>query len=85
MSSAELSKLINRSNDIFLLSLEAILHHTEIEEFAQHILSNDGLYLLMELYNRHKDDLLANILLSRIFSNISIFPNVLEDIHKSGI
>lgn len=84
LSSAELSKLINHASDIFLLCLEAILHHTEIEEFAPHILLNDGLNLLLEVYNRQKTNLMTNILLSRIFSNISVLPGVLKDIHKSG-
>lgn len=76
--------MINQANDIFISCLEAILHHTEIEEFAKDIVIKNGLYLLMEIYNRHKNDLIVTIILSRIFSNISVFPELLIDIHKSG-
>lgn len=81
----ELSKLINQANDILLLCVEALLHHTEVEEFSKQIVSNNGLSLLLEIYNRHKSSLVANIMFARIFSNISVYPDLLEDIHKSGL
>lgn len=80
----ELAKFIKSESDVLLLGLQAILHHTETEDYAKDIICKNGLYLLMEIYNRYKSNLSVNILLSRMFSNISVFPELLGDIYTSG-
>lgn len=82
-ASLQLQEFIE-ANDIYHVCLESILHHTIFEKYAKNIVSENGLYLLMEIHNRfkHHDD--VSILLCRILSNISVFPELLEDIYRTG-
>lgn len=65
--------------------MESILHHTIFEKYAKDVVSENGLYLLMEIYNRFKHHEGVNILLCRIISNVSVFPELLEEIYRTGI
>lgn len=82
--STELSQFIRSGNDILQLCVEAILHHSEMDQCAKDIVSCNGLNLLMEIHNRNKHNLAINVLLCRILANVSVHYDNLEDIFKSG-
>lgn len=80
-----LAKCIKSTTDVLPLCLESILHHSTIEHFAKDIVNENGLYLLMEIYKSFKDIYEINVALCTILGNMSIYPDLLNEIHKSGI
>lgn len=79
-----LSKFIKSADDILTMCLEPILHHSSVGHYAKDIVALNGLPLLMEIYNRFKDDVNVNLTLCRIISNICSYPEVLGEIFRSG-
>ncbi|KAK9745937.1 hypothetical protein QE152_g6568 [Popillia japonica] len=79
-----LAKCVKSTTDVLPLCLESILHHSTIERFAKDIVQQNGLYLLMEIYKTFKDVYEINVALCTILSNMSIYPDLLDEIHKSG-
>lgn len=84
ISSAELKQCIQSADDILPLCVQSILHHSTIGNNARDIVQMNGLPLLMELYKRYKDN--TNIVMSlvKIISNVSMYPELLQDIYRSG-
>lgn len=79
-----LSKFIKSSDDILTMCLEPILHHSSVANYAKDIVELNGLPLLMEIHNRFKDNVYVNITLSKIMANICSYPELLDDIFRSG-
>lgn len=79
-----LAKCIKSTTDVLPLCLESILHHSTIERFTRDIVEQNGLYLLMEIYKTFKQDYEVNVALCTILGNMSVFPDLLDKIHKSG-
>lgn len=67
------------------MCLEPILHHSSVDNYARDIVQLNGLPLLMEIYNRFKDSVDVNLTLSKIISNICSYPELIDDIFRSGI
>lgn len=67
------------------MCLESLLHHSTIKNYAKDIVLLNGLPLLMEIHNRFKNDLDINITLCNILSNISMYPELLENLYRTGI
>lgn len=85
ISSVELKQCIQTADDILPLCVESILHHSTIENHARDIVQNNGLPLLMELYKRYKDNRQITTALVKIIANISIYPELLQEVYRSGI
>ncbi|KAF2904971.1 hypothetical protein ILUMI_01214 [Ignelater luminosus] len=82
--STELRRLIQSANDILPLCLESLLHHSTVKDYAKDIVLLNGLSLLMEIHNRFKNNPDINIILCNILSNISMYPELLENIYRTG-
>lgn len=80
----ELSKFIQNADNIVTMCLESILHHSSVQKYAKDIVMLNGLPLLMEIRNRFKDNVEVNFTLCKILSHLSIYPEFLEDIFRSG-
>lgn len=66
------------------MCLEPILHHSSVENYAKDIVLLNGLPLLMEIHNRFKDNIDINVTLCKILANICTYPELLEDVFRSG-
>ncbi|GLV44251.1 uncharacterized protein CBL_12453 [Carabus blaptoides fortunei] len=84
ISSAELRQCIQSADDILPLCVQSILHHSTIDNNARDIVQMNGLPLLMELYKRYQDNKDIVMSLVKIISNISVYPELLQDIYRSG-
>lgn len=79
-----LSKFIKSADDVLTMCLEPILHHSSVAHYAKDIVEKNGLPLLMEIHNRFKDNIDVNLTISKIISNICSYPELLDDIFRSG-
>ncbi|KAF5276061.1 hypothetical protein FQA39_LY00857 [Lamprigera yunnana] len=83
-TSSELRKLINAASDILPLCLDTLLHHATLGDNARDLTISDGLHLLMEVYNRFRDNFEVKLKLCNIVSSLSVFPELLDDLYKAG-
>ncbi|XP_022905286.1 protein SERAC1 isoform X2 [Onthophagus taurus] len=79
-----IAKYMRSTADILPLCLESILHHSTINKHARDIAEYNGLYLLLEVYNRFQHVYEMNVGLCTIISNLSIFPELADEFHKIG-
>lgn len=84
ISSVELKQCIQSADDILPLCVQSILHHSTIENHARDIVQNNGLPLLMELYQRYKNNKDITISIVKIIGNISCHNELLQDLYRSG-
>lgn len=81
----ELNKYIQSGDsDIWTKCLESLVHHCSIEKYSKDLVELNGLPLLLEIYNRFKDNTEVSVALCQILSYLSFDPNLLEPIFKSG-
>ncbi|XP_015109817.1 protein SERAC1 [Diachasma alloeum] len=64
--------------------IQAIYHHSSIEQFSRAIAVAGGLPVLMEVQQRFSNDIDLSILLAKIISNLSLHSEYLDDIYRSG-
>ncbi|KAK4882797.1 hypothetical protein RN001_006116 [Aquatica leii] len=83
-TSSELRKLIKTATDILPLCLDSLLHHCALNGNAKDIVTLNGLPLLMEIYNRFQDNFEVKLKLCNLLSNISVYPDLLGEIYRSG-
>ncbi|XP_056641518.1 protein SERAC1 isoform X1 [Diorhabda sublineata] len=83
-SALELSKFIQSESDILPKCLESLVHHCCIEKYTKHIIEQNGLPLLMEIYQRYKNNTDIIIKICQILSYMSVDRSVLDSLHKSG-
>lgn len=81
---SEIAKLIHSSEDIIPLCLSILLHHSTIQGCAKDIAAMDGLPLLMQVYHGFQNNMDICITLCKLISNISLFPETLDSMYKSG-
>lgn len=83
-SSLELRKFIQSEIDILPKCLESILHHCSIEKYSRDLVKSNGLQLMMEIYQRYRDNMDITTKLCQIISYVSVNRDLLDQIYKSG-
>lgn len=64
--------------------LQAIHHHSSLEQHSKDVIDAGGLSVLTNIQNTFEDNLNIKILLSKILSNLSLHSDCLDDIFRSG-
>ncbi|XP_074094508.1 protein SERAC1 isoform X3 [Cotesia typhae] len=64
--------------------IEAIYHHTAIEQFSRELANARGLSVLMEVKKKFNDNVDVCVLLAKIISNLSLYTELMDDIFRSG-
>ncbi|KAK2576698.1 hypothetical protein KPH14_005359 [Odynerus spinipes] len=64
--------------------VQAIYHHSSLEQYSKDIVNAGGLQTLMYIYKIFRDNVDVCILLANILSNISLHIEYLDDFFKSG-
>lgn len=64
--------------------VQAIYHHSSLEQYSKDIINAGGLQILQYIYKIFSDNIDICILLAQILSNISLHTEYLDDIFKSG-
>lgn len=84
ISSSHVTPYLKETEELLPLCIKSLLHHSSVEHFAKDIVLSDGLPLLMECYKRYKDrdDIVENIV--QIMANISMHPELIHDVFKTG-
>lgn len=85
ITSNEVAQCLLCKNELLPAAVDSLLHHSTIGHHAKDIVKTDGLPLLMEIYKKYKDDTDIVMSLVKIISNISTYPELLQDVFKSGI
>ncbi|XP_008212677.1 protein SERAC1 [Nasonia vitripennis] len=69
----------------FLLNcVHAVHHHSSLEEHSKDVADAGGLQILMNVYKLVGDNVDICSLIAKILSNLSLHPEYLEDIFRSG-
>ncbi|XP_011506367.1 PREDICTED: protein SERAC1 isoform X2 [Ceratosolen solmsi marchali] len=84
ISNDGLSSLIKWDINFLQNCLEAILHHSSLNNHSNDIVDVGGLQILMNIYKLLGDNIDICALIAKILSNISLNPEYLEDIFRSG-
>ncbi|XP_017783415.1 PREDICTED: protein SERAC1 isoform X2 [Nicrophorus vespilloides] len=82
--SEDLSVMNSYSEQQIPICLETIRHHSIFDDNCYDIVDNNGLYILMEIYNRFDANIKVCIPLCNILANISSRPDIVEELHRSG-
>ncbi|XP_051172225.1 protein SERAC1 isoform X2 [Leptopilina boulardi] len=64
--------------------VQAIHHHSSLEQHSKDVADVGGLAVLMNIQNKFKDNFNMKILLAKILSNLSLHSDYLDDIFRSG-
>lgn len=75
---------LNMKREPLPLCVESLLHHSSVGDYGHDIITMDGLPLLMEVYKQYKQNRDVVISLVKIISNVSTYPELLNEIHRSG-
>ncbi|KAL7303931.1 hypothetical protein TKK_0004049 [Trichogramma kaykai] len=64
--------------------IQALHHHSSLEDHSKDVADAGGLKILMNIYKLVGNDIEICAFIAKILSNLSLFPEYLEDIFKSG-
>lgn len=70
--------------DFLLNCVHAIHHHSSLDEHSKDVADIGGLKLLMDIYKIVGNNVDVCSLMAKILSNLSLHPEYLEDIFRSG-
>ncbi|XP_008546833.1 protein SERAC1 [Microplitis demolitor] len=75
---------ISWDEQLLMQCIEAIYHHTSIEQFSRNLADAHGLSALMEVKKKFADNIDVCVLLAKIISNLSMHSELLDVIFQSG-
>ncbi|KAK0085773.1 hypothetical protein PV326_005798 [Microctonus aethiopoides] len=64
--------------------IHAIYHHSSIDQFTRDVADAGGLPVLMDVQKKFSNNINVCILLAKIISSLSLHPEYLEDLFRSG-
>ncbi|XP_050458776.1 protein SERAC1 [Cataglyphis hispanica] len=71
-------------NELLKSCIEAICHHSSVEQYSEHLINAGALPILIAIQKLCGDDIEICILLAKILSNISLHSEYLNNIYESG-
>ncbi|XP_014212243.1 protein SERAC1-like [Copidosoma floridanum] len=75
---------INWDQDFLINCVQAVHHHSSLDEHSKEVADAGGLQILMNVYKLMKDNIELCSLIAKILSNLSLHPEYLQDIFRSG-
>lgn len=83
-SSDQITRAIKASPNILPVCLQSILHHSNMEPYVNDVPLQNGLGLLMEVYQYFKEDADVAITVCNILANVSSNKEILPELYRTG-